>query len=72
MPLLPVLSAASQVGKCEDEALFQQIQVKRRKTGILGVSEAAIAVEQHRVGASALQALFVDQKHRDLRAVLLG
>ena len=70
VPRLAVLAAAAHVGVGVDEALLEQREPRRAEGRRLDDVEAAVGVEQRRVGAVELQPFLVHEEHRDLRAVL--
>lgn len=73
MPGLPVLSSSSDVGDSQDSS---QMSDKDEAGDAVawrdGNVKTAVAVKEARVGAVQFDALLVNNKHRDLGAILGG
>src|SRR5262249_2762497 len=72
VPLFAVLAAAAEIGNSDDETFLEQEDVESRVVGSQADVEASIRGQERRPLTVGSQTLLVNEKHRDLRAVLGG
>src|SRR5690606_28946895 len=72
VPGVAVLAAATEVRQREDAARLEPLRQRRDELGDAADPEAAVARQERRGVAAGLQALAVDDEHRDRRAVPRG